>query len=505
MKRPTRNVLPSLGAAALALALTTGFACAAETAPVSAPRATGVSAALPRLRVPADVMTTLHAALPDHLAVSPALLSPTFDPNLTVSTPATVSVTFLWDGAVYHNAFGYFTWRAGADGVEILDRQLVFPDASRASLRSGQTVQLRDADGDVRTFEPGTRIGFFLVADGWDGKAVRGFDPESPQIPATESVVNARAGVLTTVDSLNPEIAAGAPRRARHTAMVRMPGEKGFLGGRPFYVMGMEDALRTGKADDDFNDLVFLVRADRAVQAVDGAADAVDAANAVDTPDAVDPLQATHVLTGLPGTGDADGDGVVGLRDFFPNDPTRATVLTHPAGTLRSRDGVAVPVSTEQVIDGHGATRELVGTFHRDAQPDGDVVSFAHLPAGTSGTIRVERFTDTGEHSPIAQAPLSRYLVTEPDGRLTLRYPRFFAPGAGGEVRISVVFDTPVPAWSHKAVFPWHVEAAAPLVDRHASGLAPYGPIRGASGALVDPQAVAPRIVPQMWRLHAGD
>jgi hypothetical protein len=207
---------------AAALLLATGLSSSA----LAGPPTPGTDV---RRKVPTGVLRAVHETLPDGRRVRRALLSPTFDPNLAVSAPTSVEVVFLWSAASFRNAFGYFTWRAGSAGVEILDRQLVFADASRDALRPGDAAKLRDADGNVRIFEPGTRIGFFVIADGAD--LTEG--PDLADTPSTDPQVNAdlARGVFTTVDALNPEIAAGEPGKARHTAMLEMPGRAGFLKG----------------------------------------------------------------------------------------------------------------------------------------------------------------------------------------------------------------------------------------------------------------------------------
>lgn len=443
--------------AAAALLLATGF----STCAFAGPPTPGTDV---RRKVPGDVLRAVHSTLPDGRRVRRALLSPTFDPNLAVSAPTSVEVTFLWDAASFRNAFGYFTWRAGgASGatIEIVDRQLVFADASRDALRPGDTVKLRDADGEVRIFEPGTRIGFFVVADG--------ASLESPldDAPSEDPQVNAglARGVFTTVDALNPEIAAGQPGKARHTAMLSMPGRAGFLKGQPFFVLGMEDARRDAGADQDFNDLVFVVRSTQ-----------------------VGALGGTHVLTAAPdvaGDTDPDGDGLHGLQDFFPEDATRGSVASHAPTTLAGRDAVPVPVATEQVLDAAGAVREIVATFHRDAQAAAEVLTLPGLPADARGTVFVERFLDTGEHVAPVHARLEGFLQPAASGKATLRYPRLFRAGEGGETRVIVRLDTRLPGWSAKRAFPWRLE--------------------GAPGAFTGPRKLpATPLLPQVWTLRPG-
>ncbi len=446
---------------AAALLLATGLSTCAFAAPAAPTPGTDL-----RRKVPGDVLRAVQSTLPDGRRVRRALLSPTFDPNLAVSAPTSVEVVFLWDAASFRNAFGYFTWRAGGasgSNIEILDRQLVFADASRGALRPGDAVKLRDADGNVRIFEPGTRIGFFVVADG----AGLADSADLADAPSTDPKVNAglARGVFTTLDALNPEIAAGQPGKARHIAMLSMPGRAGFLKGQPFFVMGMEDARRDAGADQDFNDLVFVVRSTQ-----------------------VDALSDTHVITAAPdveGDTDPDGDGLHGLQDDFPEDASRGTVASHAPTTLAGRDAVPVPVATEQVLDAAGAVREVVATFHRDAQAAAEVLTLPGLPADARGTVFVERFLDTGEHVAPVHARLEGFLQPTAPGEAALRYPRLFRAGEGGETRVIVRLDAPLPAWSAKRAFPWRLE--------------------GAPAAFHGPRKLpATPLLPQVWTLRPG-
>ena len=65
--------------------------------------------------VPSSVTNTIGTILPESSNAGAAYLSQVYSPNLVVSETATVSVTFLWEGAGYRNTLGYFTYRDHPD------------------------------------------------------------------------------------------------------------------------------------------------------------------------------------------------------------------------------------------------------------------------------------------------------------------------------------------------------------------------------------------------------
>ncbi|HKY63695.1 MAG TPA: DUF4114 domain-containing protein, partial [bacterium] len=102
---------------------------------------------------------------------------------------------------------------------ELQSREILFPNASRegsgGELKPGDTLSLG-------RFPAGTRIGFFLIADG-------AADPRE---------------TYYTLDALNPG-------DQRHLAMLALPD-------REHVILGMED-LPAASGDRDFNDLLFTL------------------------------------------------------------------------------------------------------------------------------------------------------------------------------------------------------------------------------------------------------
>lgn len=341
--------------------------------------------------VPDSVVAELGALLPEMNQAAAAFLSDAYDPNLVLSEGATVSVTFVWEGAGWRNALGYFTYEQDDFGaITILDRQLVFPNVSFPSagqLETGDTVTLRDADGAIRIFEDGTRIGFFLVGNGWPTNTVKSWNPLTAAVPSESASVNASAanGVVTTIDALNPSSLV-SPDFARHVAMIKLPGTPGFLGGDDVLVVGFEDVNRSwSNSDEDFNDAMFVVTS---------------------TPP--EAIADTNVL--VADADDVDEDGVSGTDDAYPTDDERALVTKYPAlgynqlgfednypdlGDADYNDAV-VSYDFLTTTRADGAVKEILGTFHLLARGAAyDSLFGLHmpgLPEGTTGTVTIERF-----------------------------------------------------------------------------------------------------------------
>ena len=76
-------------------------------------------------------------------------------------------LTFIDEGAGYKNVLGYYTYEAGnmPASADELDKIVIFPNASAqgsgGQLVPGNTMRL------LGIFEPGTVVGFFLIANGW--------------------------------------------------------------------------------------------------------------------------------------------------------------------------------------------------------------------------------------------------------------------------------------------------------------------------------------------------
>ncbi len=341
--------------------------------------------------VPNSVMTTVGEILPESSNAGAAYVSDTYSPNVVVDALATIDVVFLWEGAGYRNTLGYFTYTDTNGVIAITSSNLIIPNVSfpgSGSLRTGDTFQLKDENGDQRIFQPGDKVGFFLIANGFGTSLVSNWTYSQAGVPSTDPAVNAarpNEGLFTTINQLNPEMASGDEAASRHLAMLWMDGVTGFLDGDDFLLCGFEDLNRVRGSDDDFNDCVFIVTA---------------------TP--IEAISETEVLHYNPG--DPDGDGVIGLNDHFPDDPDRATLVRTPAtgrtivafednypalGDADYNDAV-VAYWFETVYDANGDVKDVLGQFSlvaRGAGLDSSIgLHIPGMPSNATGTILIDRF-----------------------------------------------------------------------------------------------------------------
>ncbi|MBL4605735.1 MAG: DUF4114 domain-containing protein, partial [Flavobacteriaceae bacterium] len=110
--------------------------------------------------------------------------------NLTVTEETELYLTFVDEGAGYKNVLGYYTYQEGTipTSEEQLNKIVIFPNASAegsgGGLIRGNTMRL------LGTFEPGTVISFFLIANGWvNGQITDGYYTQHTDIEFNESGV----------------------------------------------------------------------------------------------------------------------------------------------------------------------------------------------------------------------------------------------------------------------------------------------------------------------------
>ncbi len=111
--------------------------------------------------------------------------------DLHITKDCTIDLTFISEGAGYRNSFGYYVYDSNMglrSNREITDHIVILPNASKSggggSLNAGDTVRLASAyttsvsDGKTYvnatnfTFKKGQSVGFFIVANGWNGSQV---------------------------------------------------------------------------------------------------------------------------------------------------------------------------------------------------------------------------------------------------------------------------------------------------------------------------------------------
>ncbi len=146
--------------------------------------------------------------------------------QLTLSQAADVRVYFVGEGAGYQNTLGV---NAEGIGIKEGDPELIFPNASSPNsylgsggVRRTQSEPLMAGDFvDLGTFEGGSLLDFFLIADG----------------------ANGGKNVYSTSGKLNPDF-------FDHVVAFGLEGS-------PYLIIGFEDLF--GGGDMDYNDLVFAV------------------------------------------------------------------------------------------------------------------------------------------------------------------------------------------------------------------------------------------------------
>ncbi len=410
--------------------------------------------------VPGAVINPIIEVLPERSNAGAACLGSGFSPNLEVQSDTQVSVTFIHEGAGFRNSLGYFTYQEEANGTyTILSSNLIIADASfppQGSIQTGDTWDLRDADGNIRTFVDGEKIGFFVIANGWNAESrVRNFDASALEIPRNNGRLNRRIGYgcYTTLRELNQEFAYRAEGVSQHAAMIAFDAVTGFNNDEPYTVCGFEDLDRRYGSDDDFNDLIFVVR-----------------------PETVGGLDQSGVWGYEPG--DTDNDGVRDIDDAYPNDPTRTTITRLPESgrrTLAFEDlypslgdadynDAVINYSYEYITNADGLIVDILGEYYllaRGASLDHEFgVHFPGLPALATGTVTTELIASDDDTTRTVVGPLSLADVIT-DGRRVSVFPSTQAalpPGGSDDftnvrgvverqaagARVHIHFDTPV-------------------------------------------------------------
>ena len=417
--------------------------------------------------VPTAVRQQIGQLLPERSNAGAAFVSESYSTNLVFSANATARVVFVHEGAGYQNTFGYFTYTDNPDGsVTVNTAQLIVENASMPGVvQVGDGFDLRDGAGDVRTFVPGEKLGFFVIADGNRratsvvGGWTYNYSDADGQVPDPDPAVNAGRGrgLFTSLSKLNPEMLDGQPDKARHLIMVEMPGEPGFLDGDDYVLLGFEDLRRTWQSDEDFNDLLFVLEASP-MSAISG----------------------SSLFRYEPG--DPDGDGVSGINDQFPNDAARATVERVPSSGMtmiafedrypdpgdQDFNDACISYAFEVTSNSNGDVKDIVATFALLARGASYDAAFGlHLPGlppNATGTIRIERFVSGSSTAEVEDVRTVQALIAMGTRRIedvfgsTAQYlpppsgyafsNTLFAPGTqdAASARVHITFDVPIPA-----------------------------------------------------------
>ena len=300
---------------------------------------------LTRQPVSAELMDRINLALPERKDVrisgAAAMVADSESSTLKLLKDADVWVTFLHEGAGYRNAFGFYSYPIGSAPADrgAVDYRVVWPNASYSTsggnsrgLKTGQQVHLG-------RFTAGTAIGFFLIADGFDG--TKGVNERFP------------GWVWHSLQGLNMET---DPALRAHVILLRDEINQQL-------VLGFEDINRQSSGcDQDFNDVLFSVQ--------------------------VSPYEAiaTEKIAELIDPNDTDKDGVMNSEDDYPADPLRALRVSYPSDRNRAQlafedlwpqegdydmDDLVFAYTLTEVRDAAGFVKDIEGSFQFKARGSG--------------------------------------------------------------------------------------------------------------------------------------
>ncbi len=179
-----------------------------------------------------SMVNFIHTSLPEYQNNSKSPLVHAIDPaKLTLLTKSDLRVYFAYEGAGYHNTIGFNTTGVG---VSSGNPQILFPDASSSIGLYGSGTGIRSASepllpGDfvnAGTFNAGTKLDFFLIANGANGGTT----------------------TFSTAGTANPD---GLTHVASFTPSVW------GVANSPYLFISYEDLL--GGGDKDYNDVIIAI------------------------------------------------------------------------------------------------------------------------------------------------------------------------------------------------------------------------------------------------------
>lgn len=242
--------------------------------------------------IDSDFLADINATFPESQPINPVFLNAINDYDFKLTLECDVWITFVHEGAGYKNILGYYTYNLDnppASSSQITNGRIIYPNVSYqgsgGGLHTGNKVYLG-------TFPANTGIGFFLIADGFrNGTLTGGY------------------AVYYSNPAFNPE---SDPSKKKHSVIaVDMI--------RKYFLMGFEDLNRVTGSDHDFNDALFLVKANPR-----------------------EAINVTYIPPIIYNSNDQDGDGVPDNMDDYPTDPELAFDNFYPGegvfGTLAFED-----------------------------------------------------------------------------------------------------------------------------------------------------------------------
>jgi LruC domain-containing protein len=290
--------------------------------------------------ISADTLRTINASLPEGIQLpnNPSLknyIARGAASNLVFSQAGEAWMTFIHEGAGYKNSVGYYLYDAAnppSSVHDIKNRMIVaLPNASFTNagggLSTGKRIKLRYFDPNLPTaqqwsdtFPAGTGVGWFLLANGWNGTIALERNPQ--QTVFSDQAINYQ---------LYKNNANMTVEKSAQTVLLDNGTDSE---GRKSLLLGIEDILRYQGGDQDFNDAILLIQANPP--------EAVASTVAVRDPEITDTIRSYPLSPVNTQTPDSDGDGVNDLFDQYPNDPSKALNSYFPAkndfGTLLFED-----------------------------------------------------------------------------------------------------------------------------------------------------------------------
>lgn len=190
-----------------------------------------------------SALTSINSILPDQIPVAkkhPEYMASSALNTINIVSQTDISVTFVSTNRGYQKTLAYYTYptdhppvatRGGADNNAMDKITYIFPNANSTTTSGGLVTGNRISLG---SFSAGTSIGFVMILRSWNGVDV---NPDNIK--------------YYTQDILNPETVSTLQR---HAIMLYDNAQDAFLYGYEW------DNRQTG-ADNDFNDLIFYVKA----------------------------------------------------------------------------------------------------------------------------------------------------------------------------------------------------------------------------------------------------
>lgn len=231
--------------------------------------------------ITSEMLSFINASLPEGQPVPdyhPKYIAENAQSNLVITETADVWMTFVHEGAGYKNILGYYTYPTGSEPASVEDIETVYVAFPNASFQGSGGGLYAGDKVNLGRFEPGTTIGFTLMANGWRGSITSGIHQ------------------VYSNNDLNPE---SIPEQRAHSVLLWDSTNELFL-------VGFEDLNRDSGSDNDFNDAIFYITSNP-VEAI-----STEGVNPIDEPT------------------DDDGDGVNNVYDEFPEDPRYAYSYKYP-------------------------------------------------------------------------------------------------------------------------------------------------------------------------------